>query len=117
MTRYFVWGDVHGEMRRRAVREVFCATLEYALAHSLTHISVVCDTFSLCPDFSRAAGSCIIWDCPTEYPEGVCASILLEVTPQRLSEMRARSGIGGPSLTFSALPPPNADRNDDAIAA
>ncbi|MEI9888936.1 MAG: acyl-homoserine-lactone synthase [Rhizomicrobium sp.] len=116
MTRYFVWGDARGEARRHAVSEVFCGIVEYALAHGLTHISVVCDTFFV-PRFLDGGWKLHHLGLPTEYPEGVCASVLLEVSPQRLSEMRARTGIGGPSLTFSSLPPPNADRRDDAIAA
>lgn len=116
MTRYFVWGDLRGEVRRRAVNEVLCGIVEYAVARRLTHISVVCDTFFL-PRFLDGGWKLHHLGLPTEYPEGICASVLLEVAPQRLSEMRAGIGIGGPSLTFSSFPPPNADRHDDAVAA
>ncbi|HEY0107506.1 MAG TPA: acyl-homoserine-lactone synthase [Rhizomicrobium sp.] len=116
MTRYFVWGDVRGDARRQAVREVFCGIVEYALAHRLSHISVVCDTFFV-PRLLEAGWKLHHLGLPTDYPEGVCAAVLLEVTPQRLAEMRARLGASGPALTFSAFPPPNAEGRDDAVAA
>ena len=116
MTRYFVWGDERGEARKRASREIFCAAIEYALANNLTHFTVVMDTFFF-PGLLEAGWEIHHLGLPTEYSEGVCAAIMLEITPQRLAAMRARAGVSGPSLTFSAFPPPNADRRDDAIAA
>ena len=116
LTRYFIWGDVHGDLRRQWVRSIFCAVVEFALANNLTHISTVSDTFFI-PRLLEGGWKMHHLGLPTEYPEGVCASVLLEVTPQRLSEMRARAGFDGPALTFSSFPPPNADRRDDAIAA
>ena len=116
ITRYFVWGEMRGDERRKAVTEVFCGLFEYAVARNLTQISVVCDTFFL-PRLIEAGWKVHHLGLPTEYAEGVCAAILLEVSPQRLADVRARAGLGTRTLTFSSFPPPNADRDDDAVAA
>jgi len=116
ITRYFVWGEMRGDERRKAVTEVFCGLFEYAVARNLTQMSVVCDTFFL-PRLIEAGWKVHHLGLPTEYAEGVCAAILLEVSPQRLADVRARAGLGTRTLTFSSFPPPNADRDDDAVAA
>ena len=116
MTRYFVWGNMRGEERRRAVNEVFCGAFEYAVARKLTHISVVCDTFFV-PRLLDGGWKPHHLGLPTEYAEGVCAALMLEVSSERLHLTKSQAGFDGPSLTFSSFPPPNADRRDDAVAA
>jgi acyl-homoserine lactone synthase len=116
MTRIFVWGKPRKEDRYRAVRELFCGIVEYSMARQINHISIVCDTFFI-PQFLENGWKLHHLGLPTEYPEGVCAAVLLEAEPAMLGRMRTNCGFSGPSLAFSAYPPPNAERRDDAIAA
>ena len=116
MTRLFLWRRPGSEKRLQAVGEILCATLEFSLARRLSHISVVCDTFFL-PRLLDNGWTVHPLGLPTQYEEGSCIAVLLEVSPEQLERQRARKGIAGPVLTFSLYPPPHAARIDHAIAA
>jgi acyl-homoserine lactone synthase len=116
MTRLFLWRSAGGETRPKNAGEILCATLEFALLRRLSHISVVCDTFFL-PRLLENGWKVHHLGLPTQYEEGSCIAILLEVSAEQLQRSRSRRGITGPSLTFSLYPPPHAARIDHAIAA
>lgn len=117
MTRYFLTAEpTDRNLRREVAGEILCAMFEYALAARLTHISVVCDAFFMttmleCRWKIRPLGL------PTPYEEGVCVAVLIDVTEEALRGAQKTRGIASRCLTYSALPPPHARSEDEAIAA
>jgi len=116
ISRYFVWGNLRREARAKLVHELLCGVLEFAMERGISHLSGVFDTFFI-PRFLEGNWKIHHLGLPTEYPEGVCASFMLEVDRARLTQMHERFGIAGPSLFYSHFPPAYIDRRADVIAA
>lgn len=71
---------------------------EYGLARSISHFSLLCDSFFL-PHMLECGWSVRPLGRPLPYPEGECIAVLFEVSPQAIEgTRRARNLTNGPFL-------------------
>jgi acyl-homoserine lactone synthase len=97
-TRYFVGRRQPGITSRQTAGNLLCAMFEYGLARSISHFSLLCDSFFL-PHMLECGWSVRPLGRPLPYPEGECIAVLFEVSLQAIEGTRKARNLGiGPYL-------------------